>query len=459
MSLELSILLLVVAVILIALGGLLAAADSALMVLSRADLQTLAERSPRTGRAIEAIARDTRAHVNAVSFVRVLAETSAAVFITVTLAANIAELWLVLLIATVIMTGVTFVLVGSSPRSVGSHHPDTILRLSAPFIRGVRVVLGPIASGLIRLGDRVTPGRGVATRVRDEQQLLSIVDQAAESAVLEEDDREYIHSVLEFGDTVARSIMVPRTDMVTIDADISVRDALEVFLNSGHSRVPVMSDDVDDIEGVLYLRDVTAFMVRHPEESVGMPISTLMKPAVFVPESQKADELLRQMQLEANHLALVVDEYGGIAGLVTLEDLIEELVGEIADEYDRDGDPVEALEDGRYRVSARLPIDELGDLFERELDDEDVDTVGGLFTKLNGRLADAGDVVSIAGLRLTADRTERRRKNLVTVLVELDPDAEFWGNRDELVAGDTESDTQSAAPHEHDKQASKESDQ
>lgn len=420
MTVELSLVLLVAAIVLIALGGLLAAADAALMVLSRSDLIALAERSPRTRTAILAIERDTQAHVNAMSFVRVLAESAAAVFITVTLVSLISQLWLVLLVAAVIMTGVTFVLVGSSPRTVGSHHPETILRISAPFIRTIRVLLGPLASGLIRLGDKVTPGRGDAAGIRDEQQLLSIVDQAAEHDVLEEDDREYIHSVLEFGDTVARAIMVPRTDMITVDAHTTVRVALDLFLDSRHSRLPVTSDDVDDIEGVLYLRDVAAFIAHRPDEAATLSVTKVMKPAVFVPESQKADDLLRQMQLESNHLAMVVDEYGGIAGLVTLEDLIEELVGDISDEHDREIDPVQSLGDHTYRVNARLPIDELGDLFALELDDDEVDTVGGLFTKLNGRLADSGDTVHVAGLILTADSTERRRKNLVSVIVQRD---------------------------------------
>lgn len=214
--------------------------------------------------------------------------------------------------------------------------------------------------------------------------------------------------------------MVPRTDMITVDAHTTVRVALDLFLDSRHSRLPVTSDDVDDIEGVLYLRDVAAFIAHRPDEAATLSVTKVMKPAVFVPESQKADDLLRQMQLESNHLAMVVDEYGGIAGLVTLEDLIEELVGDISDEHDREIDPVQSLGDHTYRVNARLPIDELGDLFALELDDDEVDTVGGLFTKLNGRLADSGDTVHVAGLILTADSTERRRKNLVSVIVQRD---------------------------------------
>lgn len=441
MSAELSILLIGFAVVLIALGGLLAAADSALMSLSRADLFSLADRSPRTGRWIRAIAEDSQAHLNAISFVRVLAESAAAVFITVTLVSAISQLWLVLLTAAIIMTGVTFVLVGSSPRTVGAHNPEPVLRISAPIVHALRVILGPVAFGLIRIGDRVTPGRRPAARIRDEQQLLSMVDQAAEADVLEEDDREYIHSVLEFGDTIVREVMVPRTDMVTVDGETSIFQALDLFLDSRHSRLPVIRDDVDNLEGVLYLRDATRFVLRNPDEASTTPAKKLMKPAVFVPESQKADDLLKQMQLKSNHMAMIVDEYGGIAGLVTMEDLIEELLGEIADEHDRDIDPVVMLDDGSFRVSARLPVDELGDLFGIELDDDEVDTVGGLFTKLHGRLADVGDTVEIMGIRMTAETTQHKRRNLITVIAlreELEPREQdiFEKGSGETVASD-----------------------
>lgn len=413
---------LIAALLLLAIGGLLAAADAALGVLSRADLGSIESRRPRTAHALWAIAEDTPSHVNALNFVRVVAETIAAVLITLSLAFTVEQLWLVLLLASLIMIGVTYVLVGSSPRSVGTHHPEAVVRFSARLVHGLRVVLGPVATGLIRFGDRVTPGRGAGTHIRDEQQLLSMVDQAAEQELLEEDDREYIHSVLEFGDTVTREVMVPRTDMVTIEDGASVTEALELMLSSRHSRIPVVSDDVDDIAGILYLRDVARFVLRRPEEAETERVTRIMKPAQFVPEQQKTDDLLRQMQLRANHLAMVVDEYGGIAGLVTMEDLIEEIVGEISDEHDRDDAEVEDLGDGRFRVNARLAVDELGEIFGIELDDDDVDTVGGLFTKALGRLAEVGDTARIAGIQLTAEVTERRRKNLVSLIAEPDPD-------------------------------------
>jgi CBS domain containing-hemolysin-like protein len=266
----------------------------------------------------------------------------------------------------------------------------------------------------------VTPGRPRAASFSSEEQLLSMVDEATELDVLEEDDRELIHSIFEFNDTVVREVMIPRTDMVTIDGTDTVDAAMSLFLSKGVSRIPVAGADVDEVLGILYLRDVARLSFERPKDAAKTAVVEIARPALFVPESQKADDLLRTMQLQSNHLAMVVDEYGGIAGLVTLEDLIEELVGDISDEYDTDVAEFERLDGGVIRVSARLPVDELGDLFGIQLDDDDVDTVGGLLTKVVGRLPVAGSRANVSGLVLTAERTEGRRKQLVTVLVERD---------------------------------------
>ncbi|QZY52225.1 hemolysin family protein [Leucobacter tenebrionis] len=263
-----------------------------------------------------------------------------------------------------------------------------------------------------RIGALVALGRG---RVRDEEQLLSIVDQAAEQDLLEDDDRDIIHSIVEFGDTVVRELMVPRTDMITVDASQSVREALEALLASRHSRMPVVTGGPDDVAGIAYLRDASGFVLRRPEEAEVERVTRIMKPAMFVPELQPADKLLRQMQRESNHLALVVDEYGGISGLVTLEDLIEELLGDIADEHDREVPDVAQREDGSFLVNARLSVEDLGELFGIDLEDDEVDTVGGLVSKHFGRLPETGDTVTVEGIELTAADTERRRQRLLTV--------------------------------------------
>ncbi|MCU1443362.1 MAG: hemolysin [Cryobacterium sp.] len=424
-----------VAILLVAFGGLMAAVDAAITSQSRADVAELAVVS-RAKRSLTAIAEDSGAHLNAINFMRIIAETTAAVLVTLAFATTVENIWLALLLSAFIMTAASFVLVGASPRSVGRAHPATLLRLTAPLVHFIRVLLGPIANALVALGNRVTPGRARLNTFTSEDQLLSMVDEATEHDVLEEDDRELIHSIFEFNDTVVREVMVPRTDMVTIDADATVGAAMGMFLSKGNSRVPVLDGEVDDVTGILYLRDVARLVYERPSNVDELTVGELARPALFVPESMKADDLLRQMQLESNHLAMVVDEYGGIAGLVTLEDLIEELVGDISDEYDRDVPLVEDLGGGRFRVSARLAVDELGELFGLELDDDEVDSVGGLLAKTLGRLPDAGSVASTSGLILTAERTEGRRKRISTVLVErdqalIDAQAAFLGTSDD----------------------------
>jgi CBS domain containing-hemolysin-like protein len=407
------------AILLVAFGGLMAAVDSAITAQSRADIAELAV-TARAKRSLRAIAADAGAHLNAINFVRIIAETTAAVLVTLVFATTIESIWLALLLSALLMTAVSFVLVGASPRSVGRAHPKTLVSLTALLVHFLRVLLGPVANALVALGNRVTPGRSRMATFTSEDQLLSMVDEATELEVIEEDDRELIHSIFEFSETVVREVMIPRTDMVTIEADASVGAAMGLFLSRGVSRVPVVAGEVDDVLGVLYLRDVSRLVYERPSNLEELRVRELAKPAQFVPESKKADALLRQMQLESNHLAMVVDEYGGIAGLVTLEDLIEELVGDISDEYDRDVVEVEDLGSGRFRVAARLPVDELGELFDLELDDDDVDSVGGLLAKALGRLPVAGSEARTSGLILTAERTEGRRKRISTVLVEAD---------------------------------------
>jgi CBS domain containing-hemolysin-like protein len=410
---------LAVAFVLVVLGGLFAAADSAMTSLSRADILELAEHA-RAKRSLTAIAVDTGAHINVINFARVVVETSAAVLVSVTLAFSLDEIWLALVLSILIMTAVSFVLVGSSPRSVGRVHSRALLRFTAVLVHLLRVLLGPIANALVAIGNRVTPGRPRSATFSSEEQLLSMVDEATELDVLEEDDRELIHSILEFNDTVVREVMIPRTDMVTVERDATVGQSMGLFLSRGVSRMPVVADTVDEITGILYLRDAARLSHEKPKKVDVVTVAELAKPALFIPESKKVDDTLRQMQLESNHLAMVVDEYGGIAGLVTLEDLIEELVGDISDEYDREVVEVEELSFGVYRVSARLPVDELGELFGLELDDDDVDSVGGLLGKALGRLPVQGSVAHVAGLTLTAERTDGRRKRISTVIVQRD---------------------------------------
>jgi Mg2+/Co2+ transporter CorC len=233
----------------------------------------------------------------------------------------------------------------------------------------------------------------------------------------EEFEQELLDSVEEFGETIVREIMVPRIDMATVPVDANLTKAMSIFLARGYSRLPVIGSDIDDIRGVLYIKDVARLLHENPARMDGTLAGEVARTAIFIPESKPVDDLLREMQTSSRHIAIIIDEYGGVAGLATMEDVIEEIVGDISDEYDRDVPDVETLDDGTLRVSSRLPLFELGELFDLDLEDDDVDSVGGLLTKELGKLPKRGDRVTISGLSLTADRIEARRKHLVTVLV------------------------------------------
>ncbi len=232
----------------------------------------------------------------------------------------------------------------------------------------------------------------------------------------EEFEQELLDSVEEFGETIVREIMVPRIDMATISRDSTLEQAMKVFLERGYSRLPVTGKNVDDVVGVLYLKDVARLMYQG--ELTGKDVVSVARKAIFIPESKPVDDLLREMQISATHIAIIIDEYGGVAGVATMEDVIEEIVGDIADEYDKEVPDIEEIELGKFRVAARCPLFDLGEQFGIELEDEDVDTVGGLLTKELERLPNRGDSVTYNGLIFTADRIEGRRKRLITVLVQ-----------------------------------------
>ena len=417
-------LLLVAALLFVAFGGLMTAIDAALSVTSRADMAELGE-SGRNAAALGKVADDPVAHATAVVFIRVLVETSAAVLVTVAFTLLFENIWWAMLAAAVLMTGISFVVVGASPRSWGRLHATALLRATAPVIRGARIVLGPLAHGLVVIGNRVTPGVARSASFASEEQLLSIIDEATENSVIEEDDRELIHSVFDFTDTYVRAVMIPRTDIVTVDPTTTAREAMAIFLEKGVSRVPVVDEDADDVAGVIYFKDLVQFGFGSEPGWGEAPVTRITRPAVFVPESMKAETLLQQMKRDSVHLCLVVDEYGGVSGLVTLEDLLEELVGDIADEYDAPADEVTELEPGKFRVSARMGLDEVGDMFGLDLEDEDVDSIGGLLGKILGRIPQPGSTARYEGIVMTGGASRGRGRGLATVFVErVDPDDE-----------------------------------
>lgn len=236
----------------------------------------------------------------------------------------------------------------------------------------------------------------------------------------EEFEQELLDSVEEFGETIVREIMVPRIDMATVPADFTLSKSMSVFLSRGYSRLPVVGKNIDDISGILYLKDVARILHESPKKMDATLASEIARTVIFIPESKPVDDLLREMQLSSTHIAVIVDEYGGVAGLATMEDVIEEIVGDISDEYDKELPDVDDLGDGRFRVNASYSLAELGELLELELEDQDVDSIGGLFAKQLGRLPGRGDETSVSGLVISADRIEGRRKRLITVILKKD---------------------------------------
>ncbi|MBK7723073.1 MAG: HlyC/CorC family transporter [Austwickia sp.] len=395
----------------------LAAAEAAIGRVSRVAAQDWREEGRRGAQALCMVLGDSAGYLSVSTFARVMAESTAAVLATIAAAALLDGFWPVLLSAIGVMVVASFVIGGVSPRTLGRQHAENVALAAAGPLVWLRRLLGPLARLLVALANAVTPGRGYRDGPFDsEAELRDLVDLAGDSAVIEDQEREMIHSVFELGDTVAREVMVPRPDMVAIDEDKNLRAAMALFLRSGFSRVPVLGEDADDPRGLLYFKDVARRLHDHPFEATAL-VTEVMRPVPYVPDSKPVDALLREMQRDQTHLAIVVDEYGGTAGLVTIEDLLEEIVGEIADEFDREGPGVEELDDGSVRVPATMHIDDLGELFDVEFDDEDVDTVGGLLTKAIGRVPILGASGKVGGLELTAERMAGRRHRIASVLV------------------------------------------
>ncbi|MDJ0394565.1 hemolysin family protein [Rhodococcus sp. G-MC3] len=416
--------LIVSAVVLVPLAGVFAAVDSALNTVSRARIEDMVKDERPGAVGLLNVVADRPRYVNLTVLLRILCEIAA----TVMLAGGMMDLLsenLALAVTAVIMVLVSYVAVGVGPRTLGRQHAYSIA-LSAAFpLRALGWILGPVSRLLILIGNAITPGRGFRNGpFASEIELRELVDMARERGVVADDERRMIQSVFELGDTSAREVMVPRPEMVWIESDKSAGQATSLAVRSGHSRIPVIGENVDDIVGVVYLKDLVQQTYFSTDGGRGVQVSQLMRPAVFVPDSKALDALLAEMQRDRNHMALLVDEYGGTAGLVTIEDVLEEIVGEIADEYDADEvAPIEDLGDGTFRVSARVPLEDVGELFGIEIESEDVDTLGGLLGYELGRVPLPGSRVESHGLILVGEggADQKGRVRVTTVLVEKVP--------------------------------------
>ncbi|GAB2882925.1 hemolysin family protein [Nocardioides pacificus] len=404
---------------LVLLAGLFSAADAAVGAFSHARAEQLVNEGRPGAKRLLTLLDDPPRYLNTALLLRLLCETSAIVLVALQVHDGFDGDWLpTVLVATGSMLVVSFVVIGVAPRTLGRQHSERIALLSALPLSVVTTVLGPLPRLLILVGNAITPGKGFREGpFSTETELRELVDLAEASAVIESGERRMIHSVFELGDTSAREVMVPRTDVVYIERYKNLRQTMSLFLRSGFSRLPVVGENLDEIVGFAYLKDVAQREFEEPGIDITERIETRMRPAHFVPDSKPVDELLSEMQARRQHIAVVVDEYGGTAGLITIEDILEEIVGEITDEYDEAGIEVEALPSGLTRVSSRYPIDDLDELFGIDVEDEDVDSVGGLMAKHLGRVPIPGSSVVAHGLRFEAEAPTGRRNRISTVLI------------------------------------------
>jgi CBS domain containing-hemolysin-like protein len=417
---------LVTAGALVVLAGVFSAADAALTTYSRARAEELVgERRVGAARLV-ALLDDRARYLNTAILLRLLCETAAAVLLTlVVLGWYDGSRWPTVLTTVGVMLVASFVVVGVAPRTLGRQHADRVAPVAAVLLSFATRVLGPIPQLLILVGNAITPGRGFRSGpFSTETELRELVDYAEASALIESGERAMIHSVFEFGDTIAREVMVPRGDVIYIERTKNLRQALSLFLRSGFSRVPVIGENLDEVVGFAYLKDVVRRDFEDPDVEFTQRVDEVMRPALYVPESKPVDALLSEMQTSRQHIAVVVDEYGGTAGLVTIEDLLEEIVGEITDEYDAEQVDTETLDDGMVRVSSRFPIDDLDELFGFDVEEEDVDSVLGLMAKHLGRVPIPGSHVEAHGLRFFAEAAAGRRNRIESVLVSRLPEEE-----------------------------------
>lgn len=408
-------------IVLIGLGGLFAALDAAVSTVSLARVQELVRDERPGARSLLKVMADRPRYINLVVLLRIVCEITATALLAVYFQQHFSVGW-GLFWAAAIMVVTSFVVIGVGPRTLGRQHAYSISLATALPLQVISWLLMPISRVLVLLGNALTPGRGFRNGpFASEIELREVVDLAQQRGVVAADERRMIESVFELGDTPAREVMVPRTEMVWIEGDKSPSQAMALAVRSGYSRIPVIGENVDDVLGVVYLKDLVRHIFYTSDQGRESTVAQVMRPAVFVPDSKPLDALLREMQRDRNHMALLVDEYGAIAGLVSIEDVLEEIVGEIADEYDQaETAPIEKLGDKRFRVSARLSIEDVGELYGVEFDgDLDVDTVGGLLALELGRVPLPGAEVVSHGLRLQAEggRDHRGRVRIGTVLL------------------------------------------
>jgi CBS domain containing-hemolysin-like protein len=393
--------------VLIVLSALFALSETALTRMSKIKAISMVEENKRGATSLYKLVEHPERNLPVILFALEICTLVAATMVGV-VADNAFGPWGVV-VATVVEIGFIFVFAELAPKIWAVQHSERAALSMAPFLLAV-VGFPPLRWGtlaLIKASNLILPGKGLKEGPYvTEEELLAMADTAADEAVIEREERKLIHSIIDFGDTVAREVMVPRPDMVTVASQATVRDAADIASRAGFSRIPVYGQGIDDIVGVVYVKDM---MRAEREDNAEEPVTSVMRQAQFVPESKRVAEVMREMQAGKQHLAIVVDEYGGTAGLITLEDVLEELVGEISDEYDVDRPRVQHLGDDQVQVDGRISVDEINELTGFDLPQGDWDTVGGLLYHLLGHVPEEGEGANCGGHRLVAQKVERRR--------------------------------------------------
>jgi putative hemolysin len=400
-------------IVLLLVSTYLAVAETALTRMTKAKAQALSEDGKRGAHSLLGLVTHPERFLNPVLLVVLVCQ-----LVQATLTGIVADRLfgpIGIAIATFFNVVIVFVLAEAAPKTWAIQNPERAALVSAGPVSALSAFwpLRMLSKGLIGLTNVILPGKGLKEGpFVSEEELLALADVAVEEDVLEAGERMLIEQIIEFGDTVVREVMVPRPDMIGVPHDFRVADAMEVVLLNGYSRLPVFGGSADDIIGLVYAKDL---MRAERDDQGDREVSSLVRSAHFVPETKRAAELLPEMQAQHFHMAIVVDEYGGTAGLVTLEDLIEELVGEIVDEFDREEPMIEPLPDGGVRVNARMPIDEVNDLVHADLPEGDWDTIGGLMFHLLGHIPHEGETVEADGQVLRAERVQGRRIGRVRI--------------------------------------------
>jgi len=395
--------------VLLITSAVFAMAETAFVRMNRIRAMTLEEEGRRGAKRLNALLEEPEQALNLVLLFLLIGQLTAGTLVGVLVEGRLGGYGV--LVGTVTEVIVFFVIAEVAPKTYAVQHTETAaLRVSGLLWALTHFPpLRALARLLIGIANVILPGKGLKKGpYTTEEDIRQMADVAAEEMVIEREERRLIHSIFEFGDTVVREVMVPRPDMVGVEADATVDEALETAISAGYSRLPAFGEGPDDILGLVYLKDIIR-RTRDNGRGGQDTLREIVRPAVFVPEQKKVAELLREMQKDKFHMAIVIDEYGGTAGLVTLEDLLEEIVGEIVDEYDVEAPRVERLPDGGLRVAGGTPIDEVNELLEIELPDTDWDTVGGLMFNLLGHVPVEGETVDFQGLEFRAERVQGRR--------------------------------------------------